>query len=784
MSHIHSVYDTDTHFIIDGTSREVSNATETKKAIFQGDHNSERLTFQLPRTIDGHDMTECNAVLVHWNNIDAETREQVSGSYAVKDLKAYEKDEEVAILSWLIDGNATTKVGVLAFSIRFSCVDDDSNVTYAWNTAIHTELMVKDSNYNGEIVATDYADILAEWEARIAGLEKGVADDALSMYSTNPVQNKVITQEISNIGTRISGVEKTANSAENIAKHADNLASSVNQQVATNIEPRLKAVEQNGGGYTTQEVDGYAFAVGDEIGNIAFGVRDSGKVVFDKGDYETYETDEYAYAVCDEQGNVVFAITHDGEVKYFGKGEGGTSVAATFDYKKCGLPILSFQEKEAGAHQAMIDAIKKDPDDKIEKAFTYVAKSPKGFVTPAIAAGDCTLKFQGSSSCRNQYPKYNYTFKAKTNTKNEDPEDPKFEATKIIGTRNGELLTMGNWGAQKKYCLKANWIDPSNARNVVNARLWASIVKSRSSSKEADAADTRLLAAPNCGAINGFPVIIELNGEFRGLYTFNIPKEDWMFNGVNGEGDIKYIVGGESNSMSACGFKAEATFVDGGSQADTDFAIEYIPDGVDDQTLIDSFNEAINAVINANGAGWESDVEPYFDVTSAIDYYIFACCIAGEDNLQKNILYATYGSDTEDGHDKWFMSAYDLDTTMGSNPYGTSVYEAKAPKTQSFKKAAERHRLFKLIYDYSKDKLKARYKELRSSVLSDENVWYMYNNFVNCIPRAVYNMDAERWADKVDKYYYPMPATTTANVENYMQYYQMHTALLDKEMEE
>ena len=199
MGHTHPVYDTDTHFIIDSDSREVSNAQEVKKAIFKGDHNSERLTFQLPRYIDGHDMTLCNVVQVHWNNVDASTREQISDAYTVTDLKPYEDDESIVVLSWLIDGNATTQVGMLAFSIRFSCVDENNKVTYAWNTAIHSDLTVKDSNYNGEIVAEDYADILAEWEARITALEQGGgggADWNASEGEAGYVQNRTHYDEV------------------------------------------------------------------------------------------------------------------------------------------------------------------------------------------------------------------------------------------------------------------------------------------------------------------------------------------------------------------------------------------------------------------------------------------------------------------------------------------------------------------------------------------------------------------------------------------------------------
>ena len=73
MSHIHSVYDGDTHFKIDPVTRQIEN-TSGKVILMQNDHNSERFTFEIPRTIDGHDMSQCNAVEVHYINIDAKDK--------------------------------------------------------------------------------------------------------------------------------------------------------------------------------------------------------------------------------------------------------------------------------------------------------------------------------------------------------------------------------------------------------------------------------------------------------------------------------------------------------------------------------------------------------------------------------------------------------------------------------------------------------------------------------------------------------------------------------------
>ena len=439
-----------------------------------------------------------------------------------------------------------------------------------------------------------------------------------------------------------------------------------------------------------------------------------------------------------------------------------------FDYTKCGLPVLYLNGNAS-------DMTKEK--NEVELEYKLVTRKAPYYNGGVIASGTCQCKWQGSSSVRNEYAKHNYTIKF----------DAAFEATAAVSKRSGDPADdkeseFGSkrerkWGAQNKYCLKANWIDPSSIRNVVNAKLWGDIVRSRATSKYVSPAPTQLSTAPNGGAIDGFPCIIAINGEFEGLYTFNIPKEGWLFG--MGESLTEYVVSGEENGKAACGFYSTPTFVEDANEK-VDFSVEYKHKDVAEETVVASFKTAVNTVKDcSNSAAWETEVADVFDVDSAIDYYIFICCISAHDNLRRNTLYATY-----DGG-KWFMSAYDLDTTFGSNPYGTGLFEVKTARTQ-FREAAltadAKHRLFGLIYQHSFDKLRSRYWELRNSVLSNENVWYMLTNFANRIPRAIYNLDAEKFADKPDYDKYPMPATTTANVENYMQYYQMHCALLDKEM--
>ena len=170
MAHRHSIYDTDPHFKIDGKTRVVTNVSETKSTIFQYDHNSERFTFELPRLIDGHDMTLCDIIQVHYININASTRERYSDIYKVTDAQVSPNDPNVMICSWLVSNQATQYVGPLNFILRFICSGDDGNPEYVWGTAIHSGITVSASINNGEEIVANYSDILVEWERQLFGI--------------------------------------------------------------------------------------------------------------------------------------------------------------------------------------------------------------------------------------------------------------------------------------------------------------------------------------------------------------------------------------------------------------------------------------------------------------------------------------------------------------------------------------------------------------------------------------------------------------------------------------
>ena len=163
MAHIHEVIDSDKCFTIDPITRLIVNDVGNKKTqLIQNDHNSERFAFQLPRYIEGHDMSLSNKVEVHYINLDQSSNERSVGVYEVTDL-ALSEDNESVLLSWLISNNATRYVGVLSFAICFKCMSDNV-IDYSWNTAINSSIQIAKGMYNSEIITNDYIDVLEAWK--------------------------------------------------------------------------------------------------------------------------------------------------------------------------------------------------------------------------------------------------------------------------------------------------------------------------------------------------------------------------------------------------------------------------------------------------------------------------------------------------------------------------------------------------------------------------------------------------------------------------------------------
>lgn len=207
MEHKHSVYDTDARFSINPITRAIKDESSSRTTLVQYDHNSERFSFEIPRYVEGHDMSLCNLVQIHFINIDAKTKAENADVYAVDDMQVNPDKEDSVVLSWLISRNATLYAGTLSFILRFACIGDDGKIEYAWNTAKYTGIPVSDGINNTEIIIEEYSDIISQWEARINAVEYGITaiEKAMvkSVNGNTPDENGNVQIETGGGGTSI-----------------------------------------------------------------------------------------------------------------------------------------------------------------------------------------------------------------------------------------------------------------------------------------------------------------------------------------------------------------------------------------------------------------------------------------------------------------------------------------------------------------------------------------------------------------------------------------------------
>lgn len=281
-----------------------------------------------------------------------------------------------------------------------------------------------------------------------------------------------------------------------------------------------------------------------------------------------------------------------------------------------------------------------------------------------------------------------------------------------------------NWGFHNNFVLKADYNDILHARNVVGAKLWGKVVQSRN---DYDTLPEELKNSPNNGATDGFPVRVYVNGTYKGLYNWTIPKCDWMV-GMNSANTNHVLLSAEFNDNrdvayqnNPCNFN---TLWDGSEDY---FSVEV---GRNSAELVNSLNNIICSIMYND----QKVFEKAFDVQGAIDYFIFQEIILGTDGLAKNMLLATY-----DMH-KWYLSAYDMDSTFDLDWNGQILdyYDSDMPSVPYNNKFSS---LLQYIWNNYYDAYVERYVELRNSALSYSSIIEEFEKYIGIFGEDVYIQD-------------------------------------------
>ena len=357
------------------------------------------------------------------------------------------------------------------------------------------------------------------------------------------------------------------------------------------------------------------------------------------------------------------------------------------------------------------------------------------------------FKVQGASSVG--LPKKNYTLNF----------DQDFEA-------------FSGFGKQHKYVIKANYLDASQSLNVVNAKLWGKIRATHyqvSDTLQDNAGnyltdnngnhiiaetDPQLSIGGNYGAVDGFPIAVYINDQYWGLYSFNIPKDDWMAKMPSEAGYA--IVDAVWAPQGA--FQQETNFND---QIELQFC------GTNDTKWAqDSINKLIDAVMATYSTAEDFDkaVSPLVDFDSVYDYYIYSVLTGNVDGVYRNYLLQTF-----DGK-KWYFASYDMDESFGKSPQSVNYLPAKSlggndfwHEETTFENIASNNRLFYQFWKFHKVELLSRTKDLIDDVMSTSKVDIEFINYSRAVPKLVLLHEFKLWPH--------MPDTTVNTVDRIGRWY-------------
>lgn len=445
-------------------------------------------------------------------------------------------------------------------------------------------------------------------------------------------------------------------------------------------------------------------------------------------DLSGYATEEYVNIKVAENTDKITVLNDKVDNHIKNHPSSGTTIAAKDIFANNELPRVYMTSDRLG-----LLATKNDPEAVCECEIKINNQTIRCYATG---------KVQGTSSA--SYPGKNFTFKFYSDAE----------------CASKQKIDVG-WGEQYKYCFKKNWVDTTHTRNLAGARIAYDMVESRPDS----AFKTNLQKAPRNGLVDGFPCKLYINGEFWGLYTWNIPKDTWQF-GMDSNNPNHVVLcaekntDGNANTANSCQFKTLWTNGDGG-----DWSVEV---GEYSNSVRDSLNRCIQFVMSSSDSEFYNNISDYFDLDSLLDYYCFSYFCVHLDGLAKNMLLATYDGRT------WGASLYDMDSIFGAYWNGTSFV------SPTYQCPSEYQEKFSLLWQrvekcFGKE-LYARYRELRKGALSLGNIVTHVEEIYDLIPDRVLVDEKTKWTG--------LPSQNTNTITRFRNYMRDRAIYVDEKFQE
>ena len=276
--------------------------------------------------------------------------------------------------------------------------------------------------------------------------------------------------------------------------------------------------------------------------------------------------------------------------------------------------------------------------------------------------------------------------------------------------------------------IKANYIDATQSRNIVNSQLWGDMVATRAG------APKQLTHSQNGGAINGFPIEMKVNGDRWGLYTLNTPKDAKLW-GLDKHDPTNIAISSNQCNKADLFWSDKVHYNEDGWTSD-------IPKELTTQQKQD-FERLVHFVNTSDTKTFKAHASEYLDVNSVIDMYLFTNLIHDQDGLGRNLELLTYNGQI------WHATMYDLDSTWGLYENGRHIYPSGESVSHNYPnqgdlKTAEGNRLLQQVVQAYPNRVQARWRQLRKTTLTPNKVNREFTSFMTTVGDPNYQNNFQR----------------------------------------
>jgi hypothetical protein len=338
-------------------------------------------------------------------------------------------------------------------------------------------------------------------------------------------------------------------------------------------------------------------------------------------------------------------------------------------------------------------------------------------------------------------------------------------------------IDFDGWVHQDKYHLKSFYTDWLRGASIVGYQLYDQIEHTLTEETNRIWKRAGVEGHKNARCYpDGFPCMMYLNGEFYGIYIWqltkhrrNMAQKKHNENHIHVEGhlDDKNFWNGNISwqnvevrnpkdlyDMEGKAYEEKVELIDENSQLynsldSTNISLD-IQRTVHAKKAIIQLSRRVGELEDLKENGATKDeirqfIAQYFDIESMLNYLVFSTVTNNYDGFTKNWQWISYDSE------KWYVAPYDLDCTFGNHYEGTLVFPAYYSFVDSdYSFTISRRGIATWFWDYFFDELKKKYADLREAdIISKQNISRLIHDWYNRIGDDTYEMEWQQWPNSM-----------------------------------